>query len=392
MRKLPIYLVLETSASMGKEAVGAMEAGCRTLVVALRQDPCALEIAYLSVITFGDSAKQIVPLTELAAFEMPEIKATGTSALGDALKTLCQCIDREVITITTIEEKKDWEPIIFIMTEGRPTDYWQSGLAELQKRRTKHIVACVAGHNADINILKQISENVIQLDTADSNTITSFFRLFDDDDFPISSPKAENNNDDEFNESSLAPSKLLNDNVPLRKVPVFILIPNSIDMQGESIGKVYILLQEVLLKCQRKRPELFNLSIATFNENVDVIVPLMPIDKIHIPKINISNSSTLNFIRLCEFIKNSTTIDSIIHIYANSLLYNNPNMDKVIARLSEIIPGTNMVVIIFNIEKTEASDYSLMKNKEYDYNFLNTYHILRGDDYMLNADYNNIII
>ncbi len=61
------------------------------------------------------------------------------------------------------------------MTDGIPTDDWQSGLEEFNKRKTAYTVACAAGSGADSNLLKQITENVVSLDTADSQSISKFF-------------------------------------------------------------------------------------------------------------------------------------------------------------------------------------------------------------------------
>lgn len=168
-------MVLDTSGSMMGEPIAAVETGVQTLVSALRQDPYALETAYLSIITFDSSAKQVVPLTELTAFQVPSIQANGLTALGDALKLLAKKIDSEVAK-TTAEVKGDWKPLVFIMTDGGPTDDWKKGLAELQKRKTGIVVACAAGQAADTNVLKQITECVVQLDTADSSAIRAFFK------------------------------------------------------------------------------------------------------------------------------------------------------------------------------------------------------------------------
>lgn len=178
-RRLPVYLVLDTSGSMMGEPITALETGMQTLVSALRQDPYALETAYLSVITFDSSAKQVVPLTELTAFQTPAIQASGTTALGDALKLLAERINTEVAK-TTPEVKGDWKPLVFLMTDGAPTDSWQNGLAEFKKCKTGIVVACAAGHGADTNVLKQITENVVQLDTADSAAIKQFFKWVSD--------------------------------------------------------------------------------------------------------------------------------------------------------------------------------------------------------------------
>jgi len=168
-------LVLDTSGSMMGEPIAAVETGVQTLLSALRQDPYALETAYLSVITFDSRAKQVVPLTELTAFQMPPLQATGTTALGDALTLLANKIDSEV-TKTSAEVKGDWKPLIFIMTDGGPTDTWQKGLVEFRKQKVGLVVACAAGQGADTNVLKQITDCVVQLDTADSSTIKAFFK------------------------------------------------------------------------------------------------------------------------------------------------------------------------------------------------------------------------
>ncbi len=175
MRRLPVYILLDTSGSMYGEPIEAVKNGVQVLVSTLRSDPYALETAYLSVITFNSSAQQDVPLTELASFQQPNLTASGCTALGEALSLLAQKADTEV-TKTTAEQKGDWKPLVFIMTDGEPTDDLQKGLAEFNKRKWGVVVACAAGQGANTNTLKKITECVVQLDTADSATIKAFFK------------------------------------------------------------------------------------------------------------------------------------------------------------------------------------------------------------------------
>lgn len=175
MRRLPVYLVLDTSGSMYGEPIEAVKNGVQTLISTLRSDPYALETAFISIITFNTNAQQVTSLTELASFQQPTIDAGGCTALGGALELLAQKIDAEV-TKTTAEQKGDWKPLVFLMTDGEPTDDITHGLAEFRKRKTGMVVACAAGTGANTNTLKQITENVVSLDTADSATIKAFFK------------------------------------------------------------------------------------------------------------------------------------------------------------------------------------------------------------------------
>ncbi len=175
MRRLPVYLVLDVSGSMSGEPIEAVRNGMQMLVSTLRTDPYALETAYLSVITFDEHANQVVPLTELISFQTPTINPGSTTSLGAALKVTKECIEREVQKATA-EAKGDWKPLVFIMTDGQPTDDWQRGLDEFRKVKTGMVIACAAGPGADTSVLKQITEVVVTLDTADSSTIGAFFK------------------------------------------------------------------------------------------------------------------------------------------------------------------------------------------------------------------------
>lgn len=175
MRRLPVYLLLDCSGSMYGEPIEAVKNGVQVLVSTLRQDPYALETAYLSIITFDSSARQVSPLTELSAFQQPNIQASGCTALGEALSLLARKAEQEV-TKTTSEQKGDWKPLVFIMTDGEPTDDLNKGLAEFNKRKWGMVVACAAGAGANTNTLKRITECVVSLDTADSATIKAFFK------------------------------------------------------------------------------------------------------------------------------------------------------------------------------------------------------------------------
>lgn len=175
MRRLPIYLLLDCSGSMMGEPISAVETGVQNLVATLRQDPYALETAFVSVITFDSNARQTVPLTELSQFNPPKLQATGTTAMGAALKLLSERVEAEVKK-TTADTKGDWKPVVFLLTDGEPTDNLNEGITALKKVKIGTFVACAAGPGAETSELKKITETVLRLDTADSNAIKAFFK------------------------------------------------------------------------------------------------------------------------------------------------------------------------------------------------------------------------
>ena len=174
-RRLPIYLLLDTSGSMSGEPIVAVQNGVQMVISALQNDPQALETAYLSVITIESSATQVIPLTELSQFVAPQLQAGGCTALGEALQLVSDCANKEVVQ-NTPDTKGDWKPMVFIMTDGLATDDINAGLAVFKQRKWGIVVACAAGLSADTEEMKAITENVVRLDTADSESIKAFFK------------------------------------------------------------------------------------------------------------------------------------------------------------------------------------------------------------------------
>jgi len=160
---------------MTGEPIEAVKNGVQMMIHSLRQNPQAIETAFVSIITFDSDAKQLIPLTDLASFQTVDLKAAGTTALGAALSLLTDKLENEV-TKTTLEQKGDWKPIVFIMTDGVPTDDWQAGFQKLKAVKKGLIVGCAAGNNADDKVLKEIADQVVRLSNTDADSIGKFFQ------------------------------------------------------------------------------------------------------------------------------------------------------------------------------------------------------------------------
>lgn len=179
MRRLPVYLLIDTSGSMTGEPIESVKVGLEAMLSSLRGDPFALESAYISIITYDREVKVILPLTPLEDIQIPEITCpeSGPTNMGAALKTLCKQIDSEVHLSTPIQ-KGDWMPLLFLMTDGKPSDImeYNEAILEVKKRKFATIVACAAGSKAKTEPLQQLTDQVYTLDTMDKSSFSQFFK------------------------------------------------------------------------------------------------------------------------------------------------------------------------------------------------------------------------
>ena len=153
------------------------------MLSSLRQDPFALESVSISIITFDKEVKQILPLPPLDDLQLPDITTpeSGPTHTGLALRLLCEKVDQEV-TLSTPDRKGDWMPLLFIMTDGKPSDIqlYREMIPEVKKRKWGAIIACAAGMSAKTEPLKELTDQVYTLDTLDSTGFRKFFKWVSD--------------------------------------------------------------------------------------------------------------------------------------------------------------------------------------------------------------------
>ena len=183
MRRLPVYILIDTSGSMRGEPIEAVKVGLESMLDSLRCEPYALESVCISIITYDREVKVAMPLTALDNMQLPSIETpeSGPTHTGAALKTLCEKVDMEVKKGSN-GEKGDWRPLLFLMTDGKPSDLqlYTEMTAEVKKRNFASIVALAAGMKAETEPLKKLTDQVYKLDTLDSNSMKQFFKWVSD--------------------------------------------------------------------------------------------------------------------------------------------------------------------------------------------------------------------
>lgn len=179
MRRLPVYILLDTSGSMRGEPIHSVNVGLQSMLSGLRQDPYALESVHLSIITFDIEAREYLPLTPLEQVQLApvEVPSAGATFMGAALELLIERVDADVRK-STMDAKGDWRPLLFIMTDGSPSDMYayQQAIPHVQQRNFASIVACAAGPKAKQEHLLQLTDRVVVLDSMDAASFASFFK------------------------------------------------------------------------------------------------------------------------------------------------------------------------------------------------------------------------
>ena len=122
-RRLLAYFLLDTSGSMRGEGIAALNNGFNGLISMLRQDPQAMDSLYISAITFDREVHNIIPLVDLASYQPIEITCpeSGPTHTGQALEMLRDLVSAELVK-GSMDRKGDWKPLLFIFTDGKPSD------------------------------------------------------------------------------------------------------------------------------------------------------------------------------------------------------------------------------------------------------------------------------
>jgi len=165
------------------EPIQALNNALSGMINTLRSDAQALDSLWISIVTFDREVRELAPLTELVHFQLPEITCpqSGPTNTGKGLELIHQKVKSEVRKGNE-NQKGDWKPLFFLFTDGKPSDIqlYREMLPKIKALNFAAIVGCAAGHLADDSMLKELTDNVVHLDTADTATLKQFFKWVSD--------------------------------------------------------------------------------------------------------------------------------------------------------------------------------------------------------------------
>lgn len=160
------------------DAIESVREGVSTLLTELRSNPHTLETAHVSIITFDSEARQLVPLTEVAEIMAPELKLSPGTAMGAGIRLLCQKVNEEV-TKTTATTKGDYRPLVFLLTDGQPTDPGdtEAAIRTLTSPKIANIYAIGCGSEGDVDFhtLGKITDIVLKMEDLSREAFAKLF-------------------------------------------------------------------------------------------------------------------------------------------------------------------------------------------------------------------------
>ncbi len=153
--RCPCLLLLDTSGSMTGQPINELNAGLRAFYDELQNDSLAIKRVEVALLSFGP-VRIVSDFNTAECFFDPQLEAVGDTPMGEAIKK----------GIELIKNRKDqyrangisfYRPWIFLITDGAPTDEWQSAAALIKQGEMAKSFAffAIGVQKADMNILRQ---------------------------------------------------------------------------------------------------------------------------------------------------------------------------------------------------------------------------------------------
>lgn len=155
--RCPCLLLLDVSGSMQGQPIAELNAGLTTFKDELAADALAMKRVEVGIVTFGP-VQIVLPFQGAASFYPPTLTAQGDTPMGSAIK---QGLDM-------VRQRKDeyrangisyYRPWVFLITDGGPTDEWQSAAAAVREGEASKSFAffAIGVQGANMDTLQQIS-------------------------------------------------------------------------------------------------------------------------------------------------------------------------------------------------------------------------------------------
>lgn len=173
-KRLTIFYIIDTSGSMSGEKIGTVNAVMEETLPQIRDIGYADSDIYVTVMTYDTDCVWVyddpVSIEDIA---WRTLDAYGITCMGQAFRELNEKLSRNGFMQSA---SLSFAPIIFLLSDGYPTDTYQAELGELKKNKWfKHAlkIAVAIGRDANRSVLADFTgndETVITANNGDALT------------------------------------------------------------------------------------------------------------------------------------------------------------------------------------------------------------------------------
>ncbi|MDE6665631.1 MAG: VWA domain-containing protein [Ruminococcus sp.] len=163
-KSLVIFFLIDTSGSMKGTKMGELNTVMEELIPEIRRVGEADTDVKVAVLTFSNSVMWMYsePVS-IEDFEWTRLRADGVTSMGEAFRELSIRMSRNSFLSSP---SLSFAPVIFLMTDGYPSDDYKSGLEALQKNSWYKF-----GLKAALGIGKEANDDMLAEFTGTKDTV-----------------------------------------------------------------------------------------------------------------------------------------------------------------------------------------------------------------------------
>ena len=156
--RCPCALVLDVSGSMAGAPIAALNAGLQTFQSDVLTDSLAAQRVEVGIVTFGGRVETACDFHGAQNFQPPTLIAGGETPMGEAVCRAIEMVNQRKASYKQVGLHY-FRPWIFLITDGEPTDEWQTAANLVKQGETAKAFAffAVGIGAANFDLLRQLS-------------------------------------------------------------------------------------------------------------------------------------------------------------------------------------------------------------------------------------------
>lgn len=160
-RQMTLFFIVDTSGSMSGSKIAAVNTAIREVlpeIADISSDNADAQIK-VACLQFASDKKWLFSPTAVEGMYWTDLQAGGMTDLGSAYTELNSKLSRKEFMDSPTG---NFAPVLFLMSDGQPTDEYKQALAELKENKWFNVairVAIAIGDDADKNVLAEFTGN-----------------------------------------------------------------------------------------------------------------------------------------------------------------------------------------------------------------------------------------